>query len=264
MEPKLFYVYYLVSSIDKKPFYVGKGTGNRMYIHERQALYWKTTTNPHLKRKILKILSDGGKILPLKIFQDLDEDKILAEEVYQIKTIGRDNLCNLTDGGEGFSGGTFKQSDYQKRIVSKLFSGPKTKEHRAKLSEVRRKNNFPSWSKGKTFSKEYRLKLSIARNKWKMTQEHKDNIRAAVLKRAHLIKGHLPGKDNPQARTYEIRIHGKDPQIIYSTLSNIAPQLNMKPKTLMETFSKKRVSRNGVSIRLHENIDESSKANKNP
>lgn len=61
---KRFYVYKLDPS-NRQPFYIGKGTGDRMYQHEwyHNRLYETTTHNNQLlKNKIKKVLRQSDQI----------------------------------------------------------------------------------------------------------------------------------------------------------------------------------------------------------
>ena len=107
-----FYVYHYCDPESGIPFYVGKGKGQRGYVHLSQC------ENPHnnsyntiFYRKLRKMFSMG--IDPdIKIVKDnLEEKEALEFEVSEIKRIGRrvcgnGPLCNLNDGGDrgGMSG----------------------------------------------------------------------------------------------------------------------------------------------------------------
>lgn len=97
---EIFYVYRLISSIDNKPIYIGKGKNQRMYNHKRAALLNKHD-NKKLERKILKIIESGGDIICEKIVENLSEHEALEIEKQTIKQIGLLNLCNLSPGGVG-------------------------------------------------------------------------------------------------------------------------------------------------------------------
>lgn len=99
-----YYVYLLIDSTTGQPFYVGKGSGGRMYQHLNEA-----QREGYIKRsvhcKIVSILNKGGTITYKKIVCD-SEQHAFSEEKRLIDLHGRkDNgtgiLCNLTDGGEG-------------------------------------------------------------------------------------------------------------------------------------------------------------------
>jgi len=90
----MYYTYVLIDVRDGKPFYVGKGKGKRMYNHGK-----KITPNPYLYRKIQNIKSLGLDIIYEKWFEG-DEEFCFWMEIYLVSELGRDTLCNLTDGGE--------------------------------------------------------------------------------------------------------------------------------------------------------------------
>ena len=100
-----FYTYAYLRE-DKTPYYIGKGTGRRIY-----------STN----RKGLKPPKDKSRIIFLK--QNLTEEEAFKHEVYMIAVFGRkDNgtgiLYNRTDGGDGISGFTHSEETKNKMSAS--------------------------------------------------------------------------------------------------------------------------------------------------
>jgi len=93
----------IVINLSYEPFYIGKGTGNRIAAHEKNALLESNTTIKD--NKIRKIWSEGKKVIRSKILDQLDEDTSLELEIKLIKEIKRKGeggpLINLTDGGDG-------------------------------------------------------------------------------------------------------------------------------------------------------------------
>lgn len=99
-----YYVYLLIDSTTGQPFYVGKGSGGRMYQHLNEA-----QREGYVKRsvhcKIISILSKGGTISYEKTMCDSEQHAFSEEnrliDLYGRKDNGTGILCNLTDGGEG-------------------------------------------------------------------------------------------------------------------------------------------------------------------
>lgn len=100
----MLYTYLLINSIDNIPFYAGKGSGNRMYQHIRNALN-ENYPNRSVHCKILSIIKKGGSIVYRQMFHETEqeafENEILLIEQYGRKDLNKGTLCNLTDGGEG-------------------------------------------------------------------------------------------------------------------------------------------------------------------
>ena len=182
-----FYVYHLINPITNVPFYVGKGYGRRMYDHENHVL--KNThpnNNSHLFYKIKKVLNECGKIGYKKIIENIDEKSALIKESEEIKRIGRTNLCNLTDGGEGISGYVYSDELKHKKSLLVLgknnpFYGRKHSEQSLQKISISLKGK-PSPMKGKTHSVEIRKKLSIINEGRKFSDGHRLKISESLKK----------------------------------------------------------------------------------
>lgn len=90
------YVYELLNPIDNKIFYVGKGSNNRMYIHEYRAKRPNAEINENirLRNKIKSILNIGDKVKYKKIFITNNAKQAYEMETKRILEIGLENLCN--------------------------------------------------------------------------------------------------------------------------------------------------------------------------
>ena len=86
-----FYVYVHYRNDTLKPFYVGKGKGKRYKTKHNRNSYWKNIVN--------KV-----GFTPMIVENFITEEKSFELEKYYIQHFGRNNLCNMTDGGEGSSG----------------------------------------------------------------------------------------------------------------------------------------------------------------
>jgi len=85
---------------DFEPFYIGKGTGDRI----RTSLLDRES--PFKVNKIKKIKRLGGEIVKLKLFENLENLEALEKEIEVINKIGRRDLkngplVNQTNGGDG-------------------------------------------------------------------------------------------------------------------------------------------------------------------
>jgi NUMOD3 motif len=152
----MYYTYAYLRE-DKTPYYIGKGTGKRIY-----------STN----RKGLKPPKDKSRIIYLK--QNLTEEEAFKHEIYMIDVFGRIDLGtgilhNRTDGGEGSSGCV--PSEETKIKKSEAMKGKThSEETKRKMSEVH---------KDKTFSEETRRKLSEAHKGKILSEEHRRKLSEA-------------------------------------------------------------------------------------
>lgn len=134
-----FYVYLHLRATDGRVFYVGKGSKNRAFSKGGRSIFWK---------KIVKKHSYTVDIVQ----NNLQEWYAFELEKELIAYYGRENLCNLTDGGDGGLAG-FKKSQESKQKhsnamkgiknpnfgMSEKFSGIKNPMFGKKHSEVRNK-----------------------------------------------------------------------------------------------------------------------------
>lgn len=99
-----YYVYILTDPRSQEPFYIGKGKGNRMHMHQLEACNANFPNKPHHDR-IVEIIDDGLTILYTKIIDESTEVVALDLERKYIEKIGRVNqgsgpLLNITAGGQ--------------------------------------------------------------------------------------------------------------------------------------------------------------------
>ena len=134
-----------------EPFYVGKGTEDRII----NSYYDKQTFKSN---KIKSIKNRGGKIIRLKLFENLTNISALEIEKEIIKIIGRRDLnkgplTNLTDGGDGRL--TSPHSEETKLKISKTkksqnLHNAHTKETKDILREINKGENNPMFGKTHT------------------------------------------------------------------------------------------------------------------
>jgi len=107
-------------------FYIGKGGPQRAASKVGRSTRWHRTVAKHgLQIEIIK--------------SDMPEPCAFTLEKALIHSIGRDRLCNLTDGGEGTSGRV--ASEAQRRKCSASNKGTKPAAHSIELARV--KNSKP-------------------------------------------------------------------------------------------------------------------------
>jgi len=99
-----YYVYELVDPRNGKVFYVGKGSGDRAYRHERNVRnnnQYQRKSNPKLFSKIGSIIRNGMSIV-VRIMDRFDtEDRAYEKEEELITRHGLPNLTNIAFGGRG-------------------------------------------------------------------------------------------------------------------------------------------------------------------
>jgi len=173
----MFYVY-IYRDIQGKPFYVGKGSGNRF--------------KPNLKRNWLvkkKIKEDGSP--QIELIEALDEDHAKFLETCLIQVIGREDLgkgplLNRTDGGDGRT----TWSEEQKKAHSAKITGQKrsqeVQEKMSKAAKLRIERDGltkgfttagkPSKLKGRKLSEEHKLKISNGLKGHEVTEETRNKM----------------------------------------------------------------------------------------
>lgn len=107
-----YYVYYLIDPNNMQPFYVGKGSKNRMYQHFRIR---NTIDNIYLKEKLCYLAARGQKPIYEKVIINIPEKLAYQKEIELIKLHGRlidksGILCNICEGGNGCTGSSWSES----------------------------------------------------------------------------------------------------------------------------------------------------------
>ena len=201
-----------------RPFYIGKGQGNRIKTH-----FYKTArgSKSAVCLAIREIIKRGGKVTAVIVFRTSDESQAFAWEQYRIAEIGRPNLVNKTDGGEGLSGHYFTATHRAK--IGAAHKGMKhTLEARAKMSAHSRGQEISSetrlkisralhgrvpWNKGKQLTDEYKAKISAALTGLRRTKETKAKMAAAQIGhtlgptgRAKIARANKGRRLSPEAR----------------------------------------------------------------
>lgn len=169
-----YYVYFLKDGDDV--FYVGKGTGNRMYYHYKTAL--KTNIRLPVLDKIRKMVSENRTIVYEKVFETNDQQEAYIKEKTTIKEIGIDNLKNITQGGEG---ATYVHL---------------TEQHRKNIS--------------KSIKRLYDEGIIVSRGFWDHTEEQR-KIDLENLKKFAIVAGSKGNKDTSKKKSMAQKLIWKDP-----------------------------------------------------
>jgi len=143
VDPNRFYTYAYLRE-DRTPYYIGKGSGKRIYVRNR---------------RYVKPPKDKFRVIFLK--RNLTEEEAFRHEKYMIAVFGRKDLGtgilhNRSDGGQGSSG--YKHTEQAKKKISQNGKGRKVSdETRKRLSEAQ-KGRPPA----KKISEETRMKMSLS------------------------------------------------------------------------------------------------------
>jgi hypothetical protein len=225
-----------VIDFNYEPFYIGKGTGSRLTIHEKLA---KEQSNNNIKdNKIRKIWSEGKKVIKVKVLDQLNEEVALNLEIELIKKIKRKHedgpLINLTEGGDGLKNPSpevrQKISESQKNKIFSELTREKLKNNWiSKLSRLERirisrkvsideaqiindeiSQRAGNSRKGIPHSEEVRQRMSLQRKgvpKLPRTLQHKRNLSIS-------LKGKFIGPNNPMFnknfRDFRVQKYGID------------------------------------------------------
>ena len=204
MDKDKFYVYVLkrpdkLLNNEFQPFYIGKGSGNRMYRHLQL-----NGCNPHKDNIIHKLIKLGANTICEKLVKNLTEKQAFKKEIELIAFYGRCNngtgiLTNMTDGGEGMSGKQHSEETCLKISESKK-GKPLSEETKRKVGEARKGKKHPMF--GKHHTKEAKRKMSEAmkgKPNWHKGKRHTDETKQKMSeshkgKKNHNYNKHLSGE----------------------------------------------------------------------
>ena len=172
VNPNRFYTYAYLRE-DKTPYYIGKGSNNRI----------------HKSRKGVKPPKNKSRIIFLK--RNLTEEEAFKHEIYMISIFGRKDLetgilLNKTNGGEGASG-VIRSLEFKSNLSEINKNKILSKEHKEKIGNAQRGDKNHNY--GKSASQETRRKMSRAQlgekhpkaNWWKITYKNGNMIEICGL-----------------------------------------------------------------------------------
>lgn len=101
-----FYVYRLIDPRNGKTFYIGKGQGNRVFDHTKQALKpTKEEDTENLKHRTIQEIKDAGlEVIPIIQRYGMEEKEAFAVEAALIDVFGIENLTNQQMGANAECG----------------------------------------------------------------------------------------------------------------------------------------------------------------
>ena len=123
-------------------FYIGKGRRWRENQKHNRNQHWTNVVNKH-----------GFTVCV--VAANLTNEEACNFEKLLIAKIGRENLVNYTNGGDGSEG--YKHTP---KTIKKLIGRKLTEEHKKKLSEAK-KNKPTNYWKNKSRDNDTRLKISL-------------------------------------------------------------------------------------------------------
>jgi len=216
---EIFYVYGLFELGTENLLYIGKGKNDRSKKH-RPLLIENKHVNPKLQNKFNSLIKNNSDVEDRIIQNNLTEQNALDREKQLIAFYGLENLCNLTEGGEGGDclthnpnrlqiiqksarSRTGKKRDQHtvEKIKTKLEEWRKTEEYQSyveKMSSERIGKNNPMYGKRETEEhKKERMKNMLSKPRWNSGLTKDNDPRIAKL-------GVWKGKIPPNAKKIKV------------------------------------------------------------
>lgn len=216
------YVYELIDPINNKVFYVGKGSGRRMYVHEHRAKrpHSEINENKKLRNKIKSILNNDKSVVYNQIFFTENSVEAYECESKRIIELGLDNLCNR------FIFPPVMEDVY--KIISMRNMGH--------IISAETKLKIKKSLMGHTVSENTRRKMSECK---KGKKNPCSEFRRQMIAKSKMPIGGFPDVISPDGKKYSINI-----------LSDFCREHNLRTSTMSELFSKKHKHHKGWILAL--------------
>lgn len=199
--------YYTYSLNDQdKPFYIGKGINKRIFYHERELNHPTEKSNRHKLSTLKNTIDNDTLTYSIQGFFS-DPKEALDHEIKLINLYGRENLTNLTDGGDGAINLSPESIESMRsKLIGK--TGPNkgkilSEETKQKMSEA--KLGKPAHNRGIRMSSESCAKMSaskVGKSTWNLGLSFSEESRK---KMSDSHKGIKPSSDTLLKRSVSIK-----------------------------------------------------------
>jgi hypothetical protein len=204
----MYYIYHYIDPRTDLPFYVGKGTGNRLFDHLTETE--ETTENRHKFYKIQYLRNIGLDPIVKKIFENIEEEVIAYEiesnEILKYGRIGYEdngiltNICigNYPPNHTGKSKSLEHREKLSKSRIGKIASDS-TKKKNSEITQSRIRDG--TFGHNVPHTQESKLKTSITKKsqelKWYNNGEKSKLFSINDFIPENFIPGRVDGKRGP-------------------------------------------------------------------
>ena len=110
-----YYVYGLIDPRNGRYFYIGKGQGNRVFDHIKEAQNVGKNIQKDKLKTIREIHSEGFSVIHLILRHGLSDDEVRLVEASLINFIGLDSLTNEQAGVNNYDFGIASAEQLQQK-----------------------------------------------------------------------------------------------------------------------------------------------------
>ena len=174
-----YYVYALINPINNKPFYIGKGKGNRVFAHKEDVLN-KNTQNSLKEDEIVSILESGLDIKHIIIRHGLKENEsfLLESTLIDFANYFDEKLKNIVSGHESDFYG-IKTTDE----IIRQYNAPKLEKLHHEIIIININRNY---AKARSSSNSI---YESTKQAWVVSQSRRDTVKFALSEFEGIIIG---------------------------------------------------------------------------